>query len=137
MKGRDIAISLIVLVILVTGAIVYKKARTNRLQVVPVSTPSIEQKIEDKFGGLKIPDNAERTELKDISGGNGYGIATRSEVLADLPETGAGYFYQVWADGQSLGKMRIAKGGWLFEGKINGQKIEIRLGEKTILEGSF
>ena len=135
MKTRDIVIGLVILVLIVT-AVIYKKNKATGLQV-PLPTPTVEQRISDTFNGLTIPDGAERVELKDISGGDSFGIATRTEVLADLPEPETGSFYQVWVDGKAMGAMRVAKGGWLFEGKIDGQKVQVKLGEKTILEGSF
>ncbi len=134
MKLRDVVIGLIILVLVVT-AVIYKRNKAAKL-AVPLSTPGVEQRISDTFNGFEIPEDVEKTELKDVSGGDGFGIATRTEVLADLPESESGY-YQVYMDGKLMGSMRVAKGGWLFEGNINGQKIEVRLEEKTILEGSF
>lgn len=135
MKTRDIVIGFMVLVILVAGVLWVKKVKTNKILTVPTSTPGIQKIIEEKFGRVNIPDT-EKAELKDVSGLGGMGIATRTEVLADLPDPETGP-YQVWVDGKLLGKMRIAKGGWIFDGKINGQKVEVKLGAKTILEGSF
>lgn len=135
MKARDVVIGAIVLGILVGGALWIRKSRLDK-QALTVTTPTVEEKISDTFNGLTIPAGVEKAELKDVAGTGGFGIATRTEVLADLPEPGTGT-YQVYMDGRLLGKMRVAKGGWLFEGNISGSKIEIKLGDKTLLEGSF
>lgn len=141
MKLRDVVTGLVILVILVTSVLLIKKARVNKLQAIPSPTPSVEQRVSNKFGGLTIPDDIDKAELTDVSGGNAFGIATKGMVLADLPEPGDGNFYQVWEETGGrltlLGKMRIAKGGYLFEGKITGSKVIVTLGEKRILEGSF
>lgn len=132
MKFRDIVVGAIVLGLLVGGALWVRKSRLDR-QALTVTTPTVEEKISETFNGLTIPEGTPRVELKDISGGGGFGIATRTEVLADLP---AGN-YSVYMDGKLLGKMRVAKGGYLYEGKLGGRKIEVKEGNKVILEGSF
>lgn len=132
MRARDIVIGLIILAI-VAGAIVwFRRPKTPE----PTPTPSVEEKLEETFR-FQIPEDVERAELRDVSGGEGIGIATRDMVLADLPEPAATDAYQVWMDGKFLGTMRVAKGGYLFEEKMTGKKIEVKLGDKTILEGSF
>jgi len=133
-KLRDIVIGLIILVLVVT-LVVYRRNKAAKLSL-PLPTPTVEQRISDTFNGLTIPEDVEKIELNDVSGGDGFGIATRTEVLADLPDLDSGY-YQVYMDGKFLGKMRVAKGGFLFEGRLDGNKVEVRSGEKTILEGSF
>lgn len=135
MRARDIVTGLIVLALLIGGIFWVKKARTQK-EDLTVTTPTVEEKISDTFNGLEIPKDTEKAELKDVADGDGVGIATRTEVLADLPEPEAGN-YQVYMNGKLLGKMRVAKGGWLFEGNISGTKIEVKLGDKTLLEGSF
>lgn len=144
MRTRDIVIGLVILAV-VAGAIVWiRRARTTP---APLPTPSIEEKIEKTFN-FEIPEDVDRAELKDVSGGGGAGIATRDTVLADLPDPEGGYFYQAWTekDGKliSLGKMRLAKGGWIFEGSVAGQKVIVSKEkifdskiETKILEGSF
>lgn len=135
MRARDIVTGLIILALLVGGIFWVKRTKTNK-EALTVTTPTVEEKISDTFNGLEIPKDTEKTELKDVANSDGVGIATRTEVLADLPEPEAGN-YQVYMDGKLLGKMRVAKGGWLFEGNISGTKIEVKLGDKTLLEGSF
>lgn len=144
MKFRDIVIGAIVLGLLVGGALWIRNSRLNK-QALTVTTPSIEEKIGETFNGLTIPEGVEKAELKDVSGGNGFGIATRTEVLADLPDPDRGEFYQAWIEKGDqkilLGKMRVAKGGYLIEydgARYPGyDKVVVTLGEKRILEGSF
>ena len=133
------------MVIIVAGVLwISKKAKTVKS---PVSspTPSIEQQIETKFKGLVIPDDSEKIELKDVSGGSGIGIATKSEILADLPDLANGKFYQVWLSKDSknilLGHLTKAKGGYLLNydlTKFPGyNKVIVTSGSTHILEGSF
>lgn len=148
MRSKDIAIGLAVLIVVVTAGLLIRKARIDKLQAIPSPTPSIQDKVSEKFGGLTIPDDADKIELKDVSGGDGYGIATGDTVLADLPDPQSGYFYQVWVEKSgkvsALGKMRVAKGGWVFEGKMDGEKVIVSLEkvfdnkiETKILEGNY
>ncbi|KKU10168.1 MAG: hypothetical protein UX13_C0018G0002 [Candidatus Woesebacteria bacterium GW2011_GWB1_45_5] len=144
MRTRDVVVGLVILIVLVTTAVVYKKAKTDKLQDLPLSTSGIEQKISNTFNGFTIPVDADKAELKDVSGEDGFGIATRTEILADLAEPESG-FYQAWLekDGKRvlLGAMRIAKGGYITE--YNGanypgyDKVIVTLGEESVLEGSF
>lgn len=136
MKSRDIIIGFIVLVVLIAAVFWIRGARNKKAISLPSATPNISDKIGKTFN-FQLPDGVEKAELRDVSGGNGSGVATRDAVLADLPDPAAGKYYQVFADGKFLGTMRIAKGGWIFDGKISGKKVEIRLGNTVILEGSF
>ncbi len=145
MKTKDAVIGLVVLVILITSALLIKRARTNKLQNMPSATPTVEQRIKDTFGGLIIPEDVDKADLTDVSGGDGVGIATRTEILADLPEPTSNRFYQAWLekDGKKvlLGRMRVAKGGYIIEydgARYPGyNKVVVTLGETRILEGSF
>jgi hypothetical protein len=73
------------------------------------------------------------------------GIATRSEILADLPTPAAGQYYQGWlGNGQKLvliGTLNNAKGGWILDYssvKYPGyNQVVVTLAGKHILEGSF
>ena len=129
MTRKQVVIGLIVLVILISGALIIKKSLNKKALVVPVQTPSIQQKIENNFPGFIIPEDVEKTELRDVSGGDGFGIFTDTEVMANLPDLESGYFYQVWSNENgvlvSLGKMRVAKGGYLFEGNLKSKKIVV------------
>jgi hypothetical protein len=166
MKRQDIIFGLIVLVIL--AGVIYVRQRSQR----PVEetrvpeTLSSEETFEDKFN-IQIPDDVDKAELKDVSGGSGSGIATRKfennifkhSVLVDLPNPEQGSFYEAWLikgeEGSgdfsaiSTGKLRLAKGGWTldFQGAndlSDHSKVVVSL-EKTfdktieskVLEGSF
>lgn len=137
MRTKDIVTGLIVLAIIVAGVFWFRRSRQEKQNVLTLPTPNAQEQIKKTFNGLTIPENTEKTDLKDVSGGNGVGIATRDMVLADLPEPKTGTYYKVWVDGKLLGTMRVAKGGFLFEGKVEGKKVQVKLGEKLILEGSF
>ena len=136
MKTRDIVIGFIVLVVLIVAVLWIRSARNKKTANLPSATPNISDQISKTFN-FQVPAGVAKAELKDVSGGNGSGIATRDTVLADLPNPMAGKYYQVFVDGKLLGTMRSAKGGWIFDGNISGQKVEIKLGSTTILEGSF
>ena len=149
---KDVVTGFIIVVVIVLGVLIFKKLKTPK--VLPSPTPqsiSFREDLEDTFK-FDIPENVNTIELKDISGGNGRGIATPSEVLVDIEDPATGYFYQGWLENGgnfiSLGKLRVAKGGWLLE--YDGskypeyKKIIISLEksfdknlEKPILEGSF
>ena len=143
MKSKDVVMGLAVIVVLVVSVLIIKNKK-NSINI-PTPTPTIEQKIEERFGGLAVPVDVEKAELKDVSGGDGFGIATRTEVLADLPELTGAKVYQVWLEKDTkkilLGSMRIAKGGYLLEyssSKFPGyNKVLITLDGNSILEGSF
>ncbi|HTK03231.1 MAG TPA: hypothetical protein VL401_00485 [Alphaproteobacteria bacterium] len=145
MKRREVIIALIIFIILVTAVVLIKKSLNKKLLVTPVATPSIQQRIDDNFPGLVIPNDIEKAELKDVSGGDNMGIATRTEILANLPDLKSGQYYQVWlSNGVKqilLGNMRIAKAGWLLEYKSSDypgyNKIIVTLNNTPVLEGSF
>jgi hypothetical protein len=144
-RTKDILITFIVIVIIVAGILVIR----NRVKVTPKATPSavpsIQQQVESKFNGLVIPQGEASIELKDVSGGVGMGIATRSEVIADLPILPNGQFYQVSLENNGkavlLGKLSQAKGGWILNFNSSNypgyNKVIVAVGAKHILEGSF
>jgi len=143
-KIATILLALVVVVVLFF--LVSPKLRKNNPSFnIPSSTPGIEEQIKEKFKGLEIPVDAEKVELKNVSGEPGMGIATRNEILADLPALKEGENYQVLLGNGSktiiLGTMRQAKGGYLLEydsSKYPGyNQIIIVKGSKRILEGSF
>lgn len=142
------------------------RLNSSQLKLNPTPTPTVEQKIEQKFN-VAIPDNLEKAILKDTEGGESEGIATRKyltgkfnlTVLAALPDPESQNFYEVWiAKGKvadkdyqviPVGKLRIAKGGWLVDFNstknysdfnsviISLEKKIAKAPEKIILEGSF
>lgn len=143
---RRIITAFLVLVVIIAGVIYFSQKNKNKSSLtLPSPTPSITQQVTNKFNGFTIPSDAEKIELKNVSGGEGMGIATRNEVLADLPGIPAGKNYQVFlGNGVKtilLGSMRQAKGGYLLEydsSKYPGyNQIIVVVGTKHILEGSF
>lgn len=148
MRNKDIVVGALVLVVIVSAILISRNLKIKKNLVLPSSTPSIQNQIESKFGNIIIPPDTEKIDLKDVSGGVGMGIATKEVILADLPEPDSGYFYQAWVEKSgklvSLGKMRIGKGGYIFEGSVEGEKVVVsrekvfdNKPETKILEGSF
>lgn len=161
MKKRDVVIGLIILAGL-AGIIFWARKPQETLEVPHI--PSVEEKMEGIFN-LEIPEDTEKAQLEDVSGGDASGIATRSYenggfshvVLADLPDPEEGFFYQGWLvrgaiedkDFISTGKMVLVKGGYLLEFEsdidfseyegvvISLEKIDDKEPEKHILEGQF
>ena len=113
---KDVFVGLVILVALAGILYLVTKPKTKPL-VIPDSK-KIEETIESKFK-LTIPDDIEKADLADVSGEGLAGIATRGEILADLPDPSGKEFYQAWLKkGEelvSLGKLRVAKGGWMIE----------------------
>jgi len=122
---KDIVIGFILIIALVGGIFFYKNLKTPK--VLPTSTPlTIKSKIEGLFNYV-IPDDLDSIELKDVTGGIYRGIAARKfekriftiTVLADLPDLSSNEFYEGWVfSGDkfiSIGKLRIAKGGFLVD----------------------
>jgi hypothetical protein len=166
MKSRDVVAGLIIIVILITGGLLIKKNRANKL-AIPLATPSVEERVTSKFGGIILPEDGDKADLNAVSGQEGLGEAVRTNqngkfdltVLADLSEPKAGYFYQAWivrgnaGDENfgylSLGALRLAKGGYLIDFTSNKdysdyEKVVVTLEkanngtpETHVLEGSF
>lgn len=129
MNKRDIVIGLVVLAI-IAGIVYFVKRPANKLPQV-TDTPQSEELFSEKFK-YDIPAGADRVDLKDISGGESSGLATRNyqngvfthAVLADLPDPSEGY-YEGWLikgkEGDkdyrfiSTGRLKIAKGGFMLE----------------------
>lgn len=137
MKLRDIVIGAIVVILLIVLVFWFKKTRIENNKDLVVDPPTVEEKISKTFNGFNIPEDVAKIELKDVTGGNSFGIATENMVLADLPEVQRGKYYQVWMDDRLLGNMRVAKGGYLYEGNLKGQVVSVKLDDKVLLEGSF
>jgi hypothetical protein len=146
MKSRDVVIGFIFLVILIAGVLWALRVKNNKTSNLPLPTPNISQKIKNAFPNLNIPDGVERANLSDVTGGNSVGVATGTEVVANLPELTNGKFYQVLLENSSgksvvLGKMRISKSGYILEynsASFPGyNKVVIIQGSTHILEGSF
>lgn len=166
MTRRDIVIGLIILVLL-AGVIFYRQRKSTSQEDlrVPETLSSVQENIEKKFN-LQIPEDVDKAELKDVSGAGSSAIATRkfengkftASILADLPDTSSGSFYQAWLvkseEGKddsfiSLGRVELAKGGWMlnFQGTedlsdyskvlVTSEKVQDSTPETRILEGSF
>ena len=149
---KDVVIGFVLIIIIVLVAFYYKKSKTPQTSVSPTPVEiGFRNELENNFK-YDIPDNVDSIELKDVSNGSGRGVATKNEVLADLDDPEAGYFYQGWLENGgepvSIGKLQVAKGGWLIEynkAEYSAyKKIIISLEknfdskiEKRILEGSF
>lgn len=144
MKTRGILFAFIVIVIIIAGVLVIKNRKVSPV-LAPSAAPSIQKQIESKFKGLVIPEDQEKIELKDVSGGSGMGIATRNEILADLSPLSGGQLYQVWLGNGGktvfLGNLKMAKGGWILNYNSSVypgyDKVTVTAGGKHILEGSF
>jgi hypothetical protein len=162
MKRRDIVIGLIV-VALIAGTIYLIRRRNSQETPLKTNEPTTEEtesRLEDTFK-LDIPEDLDKAQLKDVTGGTSTGIATREFVsgkfthtaLVDLPDPAVGYFYEGWlVKGDqyfSTGKLRIAKGGYLLEFQsgvdysdydkvvITLEKVFDKTPEQHVLEGTF
>lgn len=165
MSKRDIIIGVVVLLVL-AGSVLYFRRQKKGPELPIIPPPSVEDKIEKSFN-IELPEDVDKATLKDVSGGDSSGIATRKyangkfthTALADLPDPEVGEFYEGWLvrgnPGEanfsfiSTGKMRVAKGGWLLEFQssrdltdykmvvVTLEKINDKKPEKHILEGSF
>jgi hypothetical protein len=160
MKTRDVVIGLVVLILLIAGAFIIRDARRAKTLKSPLPTPTFQQ-VEGKFPSLKVPANANRINLNDVTGSNQMGEAFRTSqdnkftltIIGSLPTPKAGYFYQGWiVNGNtfvSTGKLDIAKGGYLSEFSsvkdyssykkvvVTLEKVFDSMPETHILEGSF
>lgn len=145
-KIKNIAIGFFVLVVIISAILVIKNRNKKAPTVSPLATPSIQEQMKNKFKNLVVPLDTEKIELKDVSGGVGMGIATRTEMVADLPELPSGKYYQGWLENISgkkvlLGVFSMAKGGWILDYNSSSypgyDKVIVTQGETHILEGSF
>jgi hypothetical protein len=160
MNRRDILIGIVVLAVLGGFLYYYQNRPAEETDMVVPETLSVQDELERKFG-MDIPDDFERVELKDVSGGDSSGLATRKyedglfehAVLADLPEPETGTFYEGWlvvsGDILSTGKFTEGKGGYMLEYTSNTdlidhnqvvvtlEKVDDQLPEVHVLEGSF
>ena len=140
-------ITIFVVLIIAVAAFLILSPRFGKKPPETISTPSpsVEEQLEQKLKGLVIPDDTDKTELKNVSGGEGMGIATSTEVVADLPGLTAGQTYQVLLGNGTktvlLGTMIQAKGGWMLSydlSKHSGfNQIFIVRDSERILEGTF
>jgi hypothetical protein len=144
LKTRDIVVGFVFLVVLITGImILFRIKKTNKSQT-PLPTPNIVEQIKSVFPN--IPEGIERANLKDVSGGSFVGVATKTEVVANLPELSNGEYYKVSLVDPSgkiivLGNMVLSKSGYILKydaSKYPGyNKVIISGKSTTLLEGSF
>jgi hypothetical protein len=164
MNRRDIVIGLIILAGLTALIYYWQRPSSEELQIP--QTLSVEDTIEEMFN-VEIPEDVEKAEMRDVSGGDASAVATRKyeegkfthSVLADLADPEPDTFYQGWLQRDeegsesysliSTGRLRTAKGGYLLEfesaadfsdhGKvmISSEKVDDGQMEEKVLEGSF
>lgn len=160
----------LILILVVIGLVFFLRGgEEKRVDFSQKEEPAIEDIVEELSTqlGVTIPQDVERTMLKDVSGGSASGLATRSmeggrflsTVLAALPDPAEGAFYEGWLvrgqegeDGFSVvgtGKLNVSKGGYLSEFSsdqnltghsrviVTLEKIDDGKPETHILEGSF
>ena len=162
---RDILIGVAIFILIILLAVfLIRRGQNNNNAAIssPLPTPvsSLEQNLKNNFG-ITVPDSAIKANLVDVTGGNQMGLATLDKsnnqnsytIIANLETPAYGYFYQAWlvnnTDTISLGKLGIAKAGWLInfnssKDLSDHNKVWITLErsfdktpEKHILEGSF
>ena len=161
---RNVVIGLIALAII--AGIIYWYRRTSQTELPPSPEPTFEETFEDKFN-IQVPDDVDKAQLRDVSGGDASGLATRiyeggafsHAVLADLLDPASGYFYEGWLvrgkEGDenfsyiSTGRLILAKGGYMLElesskdySEYSGVVVTLEMvndgkPEKHVLEGSF
>lgn len=165
-RQQWLSIAAVVLVIGGLGFFLYKRSRQAPSEPTAVGEGiTIEEKANELLErmNVKVPENADKITLNDVSNKGGTGVATRSfennrfshSVMAALPDLETGTYYEAWlvrenpADTVSTGKLRQAKGGWILEystGKnltdhakvmVTLEKVNDQKPETTILEGQF
>ncbi len=169
MKGniRDILIGVLILLVVLGGIYLIRRQKATPAPL-PTPTPisNFEQNLKDQFN-ITVPDNVQKATLKDVTGGQGEGLATRNfenskftfTVLANLEDPAPGTSYEVWLERGNpsdanydialAGIARIAKGGYLLDYEstkdlsdhnkviVTLEKVLDIKPEQHILEGSF
>lgn len=151
---RDTLIGLAVIILIIVGIILYRQNKAKNVVLAPTPGPiTFESELEESFK-YDIPDDANSIELRDVTGGNARGIATEKEILVDVEDPAPGSYYEAWLENPddgtvvSIGRLRVAKGGWLLEydkskhGNSNDVIISLESVsdstiEKRVLEGTF
>ncbi|MBN1168295.1 hypothetical protein JXA63_00235 [Candidatus Woesebacteria bacterium] len=149
MNKRDIVVGLVLLAAL-AGAIFYFRSSTEEEELPVPETLSTEDELEARFN-IELPEDLERAELSDQTGGNSSAIATRSyengsyelTLLADVPDDSyTARLSNEDGDTVNLGSLRVAKGGYLLEYQSSRDlnsydTVEVMSGGETILQGDF
>lgn len=147
-KKPDVLVGLVIIILIIIGGYLYKRSNKPKTDTTfkPVSA-EFKKEFEDNFK-YDIPENRNSIELN----GEGRGIATNKEILADVDNPQPGYFYEAWVKDDnnliSLGKLFEGKGGWMIDfpeiSNTENKKVVVSLEkdfdnklEKLILEGSF
>ncbi len=153
MKSRDAIIGFIFLVILIAGVLWIYRNRNQKSLALPTSTPTISQKVNNAFPGLKVPDGADRADLGSTGETEGVGVATRQKtnigssltVMANLPDPKPGVYQAELSNGTAkimLGKLSLTKSGYLvnyttIKDLSSYNKVTVTLNGSSVLEGSF
>lgn len=154
MKRRDLLVAGLIVLVL---AVIFLRSRADNTpelpQEVPIENSDIENSLEETLGRV-ISEDAEKTNLEDLTNSGFIAIATRAQeqgiveftVLADVDEPEEGS-YQVLAGANAeslkpLGNLVPAKGGYLFEYRQAAtledfNNVLVKLGDRSILQGSF
>jgi len=153
MGRKEVFVGLFVILVILGIFFGVKKAKEVKVKPLNIPTPVTTQSLESKFN-LTIPSDVEKINLQVAFGFEGMGIATRKFasgvfshiIIADLPEPASGS-YQAWlikddTNKISTGVLKLAKGGYLLEFSSNidysdYKKIEVKLGDKIVMTGSF
>ena len=153
MGRKEIFVGLFVILVIFGVIFGVKKAKEAKVKPLNIPTPIETQELESRFN-LIVPSDVEKINLQAAFGFEGMGVATRKFangvfshiIIADLPEPASGN-YQSWLIKDdntkiSTGTLKLAKGGYLLEFNSNinysdYKKVEVRLGEKVVLTGSF
>ena len=150
MNRRDIVVGLVLLAAL-AGAIFYFRSPNEEEELPVPETLSTEDELEQRFN-IELPEELERAELEDQTGGNSSAIAARSyedgvyelTLLADVPD--GSYTARLTDEDEqevrNLGSLRVAKGGYLFEYETSEDltgldTVEVLSGGEVVLQGSF
>ncbi len=153
MKGRDVIIGFIFLVILIAGALWIFRNRNQRDNNLPTPTSTISERVNSAFPSLKVPEGADRADMNNVSGGEGLGVATRQKtnigysvtVMANLPTPNSGNYIAELSDGSTkitLGRLTETKSGYLVnfssaQDLSSYNKVTVKLDNASVLEGSF
>lgn len=153
MGRKEVFVGLFVILVILGIVFGVKKAKEVKVKPLNIPTPVTTQSLESKFN-LTVPSDVEKINLQVAFGFEGMGVATRKFangvfshiIIADLPEPALGS-YQAWlikdeANKISTGTLKLAKGGYLLEFTSNidysdYKKIEVKLGNKIVMTGSF
>ncbi len=167
-NSRTIGAIIVILLVVALAWGIYKffgnrkvgQDQSDKQPTATVTQVSDEEKFEQELG-IDIPDEGQRSTLRDVIGGNRLAIVRRIEksgnteivINANLDDPPKGSFYQAWlvkGDEQiALGELRLTKGGYLLEVTetrnlegfnrvvITEENTQDNKMEKRVLEGNF